>query len=93
VNRALAVYDALQLWVLEQDRGCAFVNARRASRGHSVGVPHEDDFGPDAEVLRAALEQVSRLDHPGFLAHRRCTTHDSRCSRVSAARSGLGRIC
>lgn len=27
LNRVLAVFDALQLWVLEQDRGCAFVNA------------------------------------------------------------------
>jgi AcrR family transcriptional regulator len=26
-GRVLAVFDALQLWVLEQDRGCAFVNA------------------------------------------------------------------
>jgi AcrR family transcriptional regulator len=27
MERVLAVFDALQLWVLEQDRGCAFVNA------------------------------------------------------------------
>jgi AcrR family transcriptional regulator len=27
VRRVLAVFDALDLWVVEQDRGCAFVNA------------------------------------------------------------------
>ncbi len=49
-------------------------------------------LGGDAALnllARAALEQVSRLDHPGFLAHtgRRMTVRCRREGRPSSARS------
>ncbi|GAA5130873.1 TetR/AcrR family transcriptional regulator [Pseudonocardia adelaidensis] len=50
-GRALAVFDALEEWLVDQDRGCAFVNANAEIGG--TGHPGEAVIRADKAAMRA----------------------------------------
>lgn len=55
-GRVLAVFDALEEWLAEQDRGCAFVNANAEIGG--TGHPGESVIRAEKGAMRALFAEL-----------------------------------
>jgi AcrR family transcriptional regulator len=67
-GRVLAVFDALEEWLAEQDRGCAFVNANAEIGG--TGHPGESVIRAEKASMRALFtELVDGADDLGAQLH------------------------
>ena len=55
-GRVLAVFDALEAWLAEQDRGCAFVNANAEIGG--TGHPGESVVRAEKAAMRALFTEL-----------------------------------
>jgi AcrR family transcriptional regulator len=67
-GRALAVFDALEEWLADQDRGCAFVNANAEIGG--TGHPGESVIRAEKAAMRALFtELVDGADDLGAQLH------------------------
>jgi AcrR family transcriptional regulator len=55
-GRVLAVFDALEEWLSEQDRGCAFVNANAEIGG--TGHPGESVIRAEKAAMRALFTEL-----------------------------------
>jgi AcrR family transcriptional regulator len=55
-GRALAVFEALEAWLAEQDRGCAFVNANAEIGG--TGHPGEAVIRAEKAAMRALFTEL-----------------------------------
>jgi AcrR family transcriptional regulator len=55
-GQVLAVFDALEAWLAEQDRGCAFVNANAEIGG--TGHPGESVIRAEKAAMRALFTEL-----------------------------------